>query len=453
MEKQNQHCSLKKHSEIDAINYCKDCQIYLCNKCQSHHSELFENHILFNLDKDINDIFTGYCKEEKHLKYELEFYCKLHNKLCCAACISKIKSNVYGQHKDCEVCFIKDIADEKKNKLKDNIKCLEDLYDTFKNSINEIKIEFEKINEKKEQLKFKIIEIFTKIRNTLNEREDELILEVDNLFNEIYMSENIVRESEKLPNKIKVSLEKGKKINKEWIDENKLNSLIYECINIENNIQKINKINENIKKYNKNNKYKVKFNLDEDEKNINIFLKTIKTLGEIYYNNFKFKICPTNISEERKYTVTGNNQNILTKTGTDNNWIGTISEYKLQNNIEYKWKVKILKTKKYDLMVGVAPIDFNINSSMYNTCGWYFHCLNSKLWSGPPHKYSGVESNIKQMKNSEIIIVMNMKNGTLKFIVNNQDIGVQYSNIPLDKPLFPAVLLYNINDSVEIEEF
>ena len=48
----------------------------------------------------------------------------------------------------------------------------------------------------------------------------------------IYLeNENIIKECEKLPNKIKLSLEKGKLINKEW-DNNNLNSYIYDCINI-----------------------------------------------------------------------------------------------------------------------------------------------------------------------------------------------------------------------------
>ena len=48
---------------------------------------------------------------------------------------------------------------------------------------------------------------------------------------------------------------------------------------------------------------------------------------------------------------------------------------------------------------------------------------------------------------------MNMKKRTLKFIINNEYKGDSYTNIPIDKPLFPAVLLYNQNDSVEISEY
>jgi len=45
-----------------------------------------------------------------------------------------------------------------------------------------------------------------------------------------------------------------------------------------------------------------------------------------------------------------------------------------------------------------------------------------------------------------------MEKRTLKFIINNEDKGDSYTNIPIDKPLFPAVCLTHINDSVEIIE-
>jgi len=46
----------------------------MLNKCLNYHPEIHENHQNYNLDKNINEIFTGQCKEEKH-KNELEFYC------------------------------------------------------------------------------------------------------------------------------------------------------------------------------------------------------------------------------------------------------------------------------------------------------------------------------------------------------------------------------------------
>ena len=42
---------------------------------------------------------------------------------------------------------------------------------------------------------------------------------------------------------------------------------------------------------------------------------------------------------------------------------------------EYKWKIKILKTENKNIMVGVAPYDFDINTSLYKY-GWYIYCNN-----------------------------------------------------------------------------
>ena len=47
---------------------------------------------------------------------------------------------------------------------------------------------------------------------------------------------------------------------------------------------------------------------------------------------------------------------------------------------------------------------------------------------------------------------MNMKKRTLKFIINNEDKGESYTDIPMDKPIYPAVCLDNTNDSVEITD-
>ena len=133
--------------------------------------------------------------------------------------------------------------------------------------------------------------------------------------------------------------------------------------------------------------------------------------------------------------------------------MGTICEKELDKSIEeHKWKIKILKTKSKYIMVGVAPIDFDINSSSFNNCGWYFYCYDSTLYSGPPFNYSCSGTNLSKV-NDEVIVVMNMKKRTLKFIINNEDKGDSYTNIPIDKPIYPAVLLSDINDSVEIIEF
>ena len=279
MEK-NKKCS--SHKENEAILFCQQCKIYMCNKCEKFHTEILKNHHLIKLDKESIDLFTGKCSIENH-QTDLKFFCVTHNQLCCAECITKIKDDEIGQHSDCKVCYIKDIENEKKNKLKENLKILENLSVNIEELIKELKDIYEKNEKLKEELKNKIQSIFTKIRNALNDREDQLLLDIDNKFNNIYFGQRFFRENEKLPNKIKISLEKGKEIDNKW-KENELNSLINDCLIIERNIKEINKINENINK-SKELKFEIVFSPNDSE--INLFLENIKSFGTIKDKSIK----------------------------------------------------------------------------------------------------------------------------------------------------------------------
>ena len=131
-------CSIDVHKEFEAISFFQKCQIYMCKECEKLHSKLHINHHKFEIKEKNQEIFTGLCKEENHF-YELKYFCKTHNKLCCAECMTKIKNKKIGQHTDCDICLIEEIEQDKKEKLKENIKCLEDLSINLKQSINDIK--------------------------------------------------------------------------------------------------------------------------------------------------------------------------------------------------------------------------------------------------------------------------------------------------------------------------
>ena len=85
-----------------------------------------------------------------------------------------------------------------------------------------------------------------------------------------------------MPNKIKISLEKGKEIENNW-NNNKLISLINSCLNIENNIKEIKLLNENIIKTNSFN-IKMRF-FQREEEGVNKLLDTIKIFGKIIKSN------------------------------------------------------------------------------------------------------------------------------------------------------------------------
>ena len=110
-------CSFDKHKEDNAVYFCPECRIFMCNKCENKHSELFINHHFYKLDQNLDEIFTGFCKENNHYM-KLDYYCKNHNKLVCSSCITKIKGKGNGEHNDCEIYFIKRIKKKKKKIIK-----------------------------------------------------------------------------------------------------------------------------------------------------------------------------------------------------------------------------------------------------------------------------------------------------------------------------------------------
>ena len=134
----------------------------------------------------------------------------------------------------------------------------------------------------------------------MNEREDKLLSDVDEKFNELYFKEEFLKETEKLPNRIKTSLEQGNIKEEDWNNEDKLFIVISKCTNIEDNIKQVKQINEKINKCSEiNNEVKFKPNINEIDDNI----KFIKEFGNIYCNQKNLNIECKGICQKHKKLI------------------------------------------------------------------------------------------------------------------------------------------------------
>ena len=244
-------CSLKKHSEKKAITFCQECNKYMCNKCLQLHSDLFDNHLLLSLDKLNKDMFTGICKEENH-SLKFEYFCYNHNQFCCEKCISQSKYKGKGNHFNCNIVPLEKIEARKRIELKGNISILKHFEKNINTNIEDLKRVIEKSYRDKENMKLKIQKIFTQIRNALNKREDQLLINIDKKFDRYLIKKELLKEGIDLPKKIKANLEKANIIDKEWA-KNKLSLLINDCSKIENDLSKINYTYNEINSINSNN--------------------------------------------------------------------------------------------------------------------------------------------------------------------------------------------------------
>ena len=100
-------------------------------------------------------------------------------------------------------------------------------------------------------------------------------------------------------------------------------------------------------------------------------------------------------------------------------------------------------------MLGVAPIDFDTNSSDLIKCGWYVNCSNCTLSSGPPYNYNEEKSEFEMDGDIKMFLDYNERRFGFISYYNEYDL---YSDIPTDKPLIPVILLFDENDSIEIDD-
>jgi len=436
MENNKKICSFKDHNGIEAISYCYKCQIYLCNKCLNYHKGLFDNHPVYNIDKMKEENFTGFCKEENH-NIKLEYFCKNHNQLCCCFCISKLKGKGNGKHNNCDICFIEDIKEEKSNKLKENIKYLEELSNKLEESIKNLKIIFEKITENKEKIKLEIQKIFTNIRTELNEREDILLLKVDQYFDNNYFNEDIIKKSDKLPNKIKISLERGKLIEGEWKDNNKLNILLNDCINIENNLKDINVINESINKYNKNDKRNIQFYAETDN-----LIKKIKNYGCL--SNFDSLILKNEDDINKFYKIFENdeminNMNLLYRSSRDGfNYLSIVNKINNKSNLIFLYLTG--KDRIFGGFIQTKLENINLNGSRK-----YYKDENAFVFSlNHNKKYKIlVPQNAIAFDSTYFILIGNNGNGNGFYY---------YQNVIYDKELINVTKIYEFSKNSELTE-
>ena len=99
-------------------------------------------------------------------------------------------------------------------------------------------------------------------------------------------------------------------------------------------------------------------------------------------------------------------------------------------------------------------LNHNIEEPLQNIIRNEENIQNNEYQNGENKKIiKEQKENDKQRKIiNEIIIILNYEKQKLQFMANNEILG-EYNDIPIDKPLFPSIFLYNKNDSIEIEGF
>lgn len=289
------------------------------------------------------------------------------------------------------------------------------------------------MEQKFEQTREKITNIFSTLRNIINEREKLLLENLDKLIDKRKQIEFL----NKVMNDITKTKEELNNINLKF-DEN----FLKKCD------KNISSINDDIKGY-KSEIENIEDFFTYEENIYNDISDKIKNLGKFIkiseYITFKWKT-------GNNYSLS-NDQKIATKIsgGTDYN-CNILGNIILPKNQISRWKIKLNKYNlsfEWNILVGVAPSNINQNNiNLYNET-WTLICgypaVSIKAGS-PTYAFKNKE----KLKEGDIIeVIMNRINGELSFSVNGILFGVA-CQIPLDIDLSPFVLLRAQEQSIEL---
>ena len=73
---------------------------------------------------------------------------------------------------------------------------------------------------------------------------------------------------------------------------------------------------------------------------------------------------------------------------------------------------------------------------------------NSSFYSGLPQKYFNKITELNIII-KEVKIIINMKKKILKFRIDDEEKEAVYNDIPIENPLFPTILLFDKDDSIQ----
>ena len=291
----------------------------------------------------------------------------------------------------------------------------------------------EEVEENKGKIKEEIKSIFENIRTEINNRENILTSETNKYFDDNYFNEGIIKKIDQ----IKSLLENVESIDDDWEDDDKLNEIIDNCINIENNVKDINIIKAKMEKYIKNgNKFNVQINY-----NIDNFINKIKKFGYIFdstilkeQNNIK-KF--NELIDDDKIT---NNLNLLYRSSRDEfNYLNIINAINNKSNLIFLYLTENDKIFGAYIKTKLENIDINGSKKYYKDEDAFVFSINNNK------KY--------KILIPEYAISFDNKNYILIGNNNNNNNGFYYSdNIINDKQLINGEKIYDFSKNSELTE-
>ena len=200
---------------------------------------------------------------------------------------------------------------------------------------------------------------------------------------------------------------------------------------------------------------KVGYGLRWSELSNNVFVKPVLPGGEVVDFHWERPTCSPGakrhyrLSAESSYRVENTSNYQCTVVTTRPFPAGTASSITL--------RICGMKRKGRSMFIGVSHEGIDLSAGdNYARAGWYMHCFDGALYSGPPHNYGFpgkkyLDPSWGRLKEGSVVTMrVDAEKGTISFEVDGVELGTAYEEIPLDRALYPTVIISSLGDLIEI---
>ncbi|XP_048244709.1 uncharacterized protein LOC124121278 isoform X4 [Haliotis rufescens] len=157
-----------------AMCWCRECEEFLCEYCQNKHSsvKLFRNHPVHNFGDITPQNLENETNCNIHERYPLDLFDKSCNMCICSQCRR-------GEHADHEVGYLDEAAEGVTQRIEQHGKDLSALLSRQQTQIRSIRQETQLTNRTQDTLRKTIEHTFRSSRSQLDQREKELLIDLE----------------------------------------------------------------------------------------------------------------------------------------------------------------------------------------------------------------------------------------------------------------------------------
>ncbi|XP_048258214.1 uncharacterized protein LOC125383634 isoform X2 [Haliotis rufescens] len=157
-----------------AVCWCQECEEFLCEYCQNMHSsvKIFRNHAVHNFGDITPQNLENETNCNIHERYPLDLFDKSCNKCICSQCRR-------GEHADHEVGYLDEAAEGVTQRIEQHRKDLSALLSRQQTHLQSIRQETQLTNRMQDTLRKTIEHTFRSLRSQLDQREKELLIDLE----------------------------------------------------------------------------------------------------------------------------------------------------------------------------------------------------------------------------------------------------------------------------------